>query len=261
MRDPSMSVKGTQIIQKKDLSQEQEEDDESYVCNTIYTNPNYKCLKSMNEQTMSLLFLNENKSTQELLHRVVNDYHFSIKFRAEFSEILMRSQDSFLQNLIITEKYINEYGIFHIVRESIKQSKIDLILQNDFTLNFTKLHYNKCIPISRKQYLQESAIYQQYQPHNISLYLSQNSESLHTNSQLNLILNCFTSQIKLNLFWKMMQKIYLYQVQFLSLSEQNGNIVVALLISNLILPSNQMLSKIKKSFSQKRKRFFTSKKN
>lgn len=33
----------------------------------------------MNEHTMSLLHLNENKSYYDLLYRVVNDYHFILE--------------------------------------------------------------------------------------------------------------------------------------------------------------------------------------
>lgn len=33
----------------------------------------------MNEHTMSLLHLNENKCYYDLLYRVVNDYHFTLE--------------------------------------------------------------------------------------------------------------------------------------------------------------------------------------
>ena len=50
----------------------------------------------MNEHSMILLHLNNNKTYSELLYRVINDYHFRIEHQNEFNDILMRSQDSFL---------------------------------------------------------------------------------------------------------------------------------------------------------------------
>lgn len=50
----------------------------------------------MNEHSMILLHLNDNKKYSDLLYRVINDYHFRIENETEFNEILMRSQDSFL---------------------------------------------------------------------------------------------------------------------------------------------------------------------
>ncbi|CAD8085046.1 unnamed protein product [Paramecium primaurelia] len=220
MRDPSMSVKGGTIVQRKEISQDLFEEDDSHICYTIYTNPKYKRLKSINEHTMVLLHLNENKEYLDLLYRVTNDYHFTIEHQDEFKDILTRSQDSFLQNLLISEKYINEYGIFHIIREAIKCSKLELILQNDYTLNSTQLHYNKLfVDISLFPIILATQ--------HIQIFCLEFTQQIIqykklTNSNQDLIK--FLNEIKQTLG---------NDIQFLSISQQNQNMVLSLIINNM----------------------------
>ncbi|CAD8118126.1 unnamed protein product [Paramecium sonneborni] len=238
MRDPSMSVKGGPVAQRKEISQDLQEEDDSHICYTIYTNPKYKRLKSINERTMVLLHLNENNEFLDLLYRITNDYHFTIEHQEEFKDILTRSQDSFLQNLLISEKFINEYGIFHIIREAIKFSKLELILQNDYTLNSTLLHYNKLfVDISLFPLILATQ--------HINIYCLEFTQQIVeykklTNSNQELIR--FINEIK---------QILGCDIQFLSIYHQNQNMIVSLIIRKSQLNRNQIISQINESLNTK----------
>ncbi|CAD8096755.1 unnamed protein product [Paramecium primaurelia] len=237
MRDASASCKGGGIVQRKEISIEQFNDEESNICNTVYTNPKYKRLKSMNEHSMILLHLNENKQYSELLYRVINDYHFRIEHESEFNNILMRSQDSFLQNLLISDKYINEYGIFHIFRETIKFSKLDLILQNDFTLNSTQLHYNKLfVEISYFPLILATSHIQMF-----CLYFTQFNVQFKNLTNSNFELMNFLNQIK---------QLLKFQISILSICEQNNQIILNILIDHNSMRKTQIISHINNSLNQ-----------
>ncbi|CAD8188730.1 unnamed protein product [Paramecium octaurelia] len=237
MRDASASGKGGGFAQRKEISVEQFNDEESNICNTVYTNPKYKRLKSMNEHSMILLHLNENKQYSELLYRVINDYHFRIEHESEFNDILMRSQDSFLQNLLISEKYINEYGIFHIFRETIKFSKLDLILQNDFTLNSTQLHYNKLfVEISYFPLLLATSHISMF-----CLYFTQENVQFKNLTNSNFELMNFLNQIK---------QLLKIKISILSICEQNNHIILTIVMDQNSMRDSQIISHINSSLNQ-----------
>ncbi|CAD8117548.1 unnamed protein product [Paramecium sonneborni] len=238
MRDPSMSVKGGTVVQRKEISQDLYEEDDSHICYTIYTNPKYKCLKNINERTMVLLHLNENNEFQDLLYKVANDYHFTIEHQEEFKDILTRSQDSFLQNLLISEKFINEYGIFHIIREAIKFSKLELILQNDYTLNSTQLHYNKLfVDISLFPIILATQHIQIY-----SLEFTQQIVQYKQLTNSNQELMRFLNEIK---------QIIGSDIQYLSICQQNQNLILSLIIRKSQQNRSAIISHINTSLNLK----------
>ncbi|CAD8107568.1 unnamed protein product [Paramecium sonneborni] len=238
MRDASASGKVVGFAQRKEISLEYFDDAENNICNTVYTNPKYKRLKSMNEHSMILLHLNDNKKYSDLLYRVINDYHFRIENETEFNEILMRSQDSFLQNLLISEKYINEYGIFHIFRETMKFSRFDLILQNDFTLNSTQLHYNKLfVELSYFPLILATQHISMF-----CLYFTQGKLYFKNLTNSNVELMNFINQIKQQLK---------FEISILSICEQNNQIILTVMINNNVMKENQLLKEINSSLQER----------
>lgn len=81
---------------------------------------------------------------KSVLYKMVADIMFQIERKKLFEEIILRSQESFLQNLQISDKHINGYGVLRVLKEALKKFNIDLVLQNDFACQQgTLLHYSK----------------------------------------------------------------------------------------------------------------------